>query len=661
MTKQEQFDRSYLEMARVWAKNSYCTRRKVGALLVKDRMIISDGFNGTPSGFENICEDPTTGKTKPYVLHAEANAITKVAKSGNNSEGATLYVTDAPCLECSKLIIQAGIKRVVYMIEYSVKDGIELLRNRSLQVRQYMKTLKLVLWSVIMLLAGSIITRVVMMRGNADRYYVDGHGWDKLELVLQQIDQNYVDDIDRSKLTEEILPVILGDLDPHSVYLPPENLKQANAELEGNFDGIGITFNVPEDTAIVISVIAGGPSERAGLMSGDRIMTVDGKNVAGVRIDQDSLVGMLKGVSGTKVRLDILRDGETVEFEVTRDKIPVKSIDVAYMLDDTTGYMKLSKFTRTSYEEFEAALPALLEAGMTKLIFDLRDNSGGYMDQALLLSNEFLPEESLIVYMEGAHRPRQNFYADGSGKCQDIELAVLVNENSASSSEIFAGAMQDNDRGLIYGRRSYGKGMVQEPIFFTDNSGIRLTVARFYTATGRCIQKPYTPGDGADYIYDIYERYVHGEMTSVDSIARNDSLKYITPGGNVVYGGGGIIPDVFVPIDTAGVTDLLIQINRQALTVKYASEAADKYRSELRDVASLDELNALLDSMDLENRFLAYLRLKGVTVDMEQWRVSRQFVLTQLRALVGRYSSLDDNAFYPILAEIDNVIQAAAE
>ena len=222
-----------------------------------------------------------------------------------------------------------------------------------------MKTLKLVLWSVIMLLAGSIITRVVMMRGNADRYYVDGHGWDKLELVLQQIDQNYVDDIDRGKLTEEILPVILGDLDPHSVYLPPENLKQANAELEGNFDGIGITFNVPEDTAIVISVIAGGPSERAGLMSGDRIMTVDGKNVAGVRIDQDSLVGMLKGVSGTKVRLDILRDGETVEFEVTRDKIPVKSIDVAYMLDDTTGYMKLSKFTRTSYEEFEAALPVL--------------------------------------------------------------------------------------------------------------------------------------------------------------------------------------------------------------------------------------------------------------------------------------------------------------
>ncbi|HIT48402.1 MAG TPA: S41 family peptidase, partial [Candidatus Coprenecus stercoripullorum] len=278
---------------------------------------------------------------------------------------------------------------------------------------------------------------------------------------------------------------------------------------------------------------------------------------------------------------------------------------------------------------------------------------------ALLLSNEFLPEGSLIVYMEGAHRPRQNFYADGSGKCQDIALAVLVNENSASSSEIFAGAMQDNDRGLIYGRRSYGKGMVQEPIFFTDNSGIRLTVARFYTATGRCIQKPYTPGDEMDYVYDIYERYAHGEMTDADSIVRNDSLKYITPKGNVVYGGGGIIPDVFVPIDTVGVTDLLIQINRQALTVKYASEVADGYRGRLREVSSLEGLNALLDSMDLEDGFLSYLARKGVAVDMDQWQVSRRFVLTQLRALVGRYSTLDDNAFYPILADIDNVIQAA--
>ena len=519
--------------------------------------------------------------------------------------------------------------------------------------------LRLVLWSVIMALIGSIITKAIDHRFDRTPALRPGHGWDKLELVLQQIEQNYVDSIDYGQVTEDILPVILGELDPHSVYLPPKNMEEANAELEGNFDGIGVTFNVPEDTAIIISVIAGGPSERAGLLSGDRIIAVDGRNVAGVKLDQDSLVGMLKGLSGTAVHLDIMRDREMVEFDVIRDKIPVKSIDVAYMIDDTTGYMKLSKFTRTSYTEFCEAVPSMLSAGMTRLIFDLRDNTGGYLDQALLLSNEFLPAGSLIVYMEGTHRPRQNFFADGTGQCQNIGLSVLVNENSASSSEIFAGAMQDNDRGTIYGRRTYGKGMVQEQIYFTDNSGIRLTVARFYTATGRCIQKPYTPGDELSYVYDIYRRYEHGEMTDADSIVRNDSLRYVTPAGKVVYGGGGIIPDVFVPIDTVGVTDLLVRINRQALAVKYSSEVADRYRQKLRGVSTLEELDTLLDSMDLESGFLAYLSRSGVTVDPHQWEISGDIVLVQLRALVGRYSPLDDRAFYPIIAAVDNVIEAA--
>ena len=522
-----------------------------------------------------------------------------------------------------------------------------------------LKILRNVLWALILLMTGGIIANLTNRRAERQTMLDSGHGWDKIRLVLEQIEQNYVDSIDYDKVTEDILPLILRELDPHSVYLPPKNLEEANAELEGNFDGIGVTFNVPEDTAIIISVIAGGPSERAGLLSGDRIIAVDGRTVAGVKINQDSLVGMLKGVSGSVVHLDIMRDQEMVEFDVTRDKIPVKSIDVSYMIDDTTGYMKLSKFTRTSHAEFSAAVPALLEAGMTRLIFDLRDNTGGYLDQALLLSNEFLPAGSLIVYMEGAHRPRQNFYADGTGQCQDIRLSVLVNEGSASSSEIFAGAMQDNDRAVIYGRRTYGKGMVQEPIFFTDNSGIRLTVARFYTATGRCIQKPYVPGDDLGYVYDIYERYEHGEMTSADSIVRNDSLRYETPKGKVVYGGGGIIPDVFVPVDTVGVTDLLVRINRQALAVKYSSEVADKYRSSLRQVKTLDDLNALLDSMDLEAGFLSYLSRCGVGVDHRQWAVSGDIVLVQLRALVGRYSPLDDRAFYPIIAAIDNVIQAA--
>lgn len=522
-----------------------------------------------------------------------------------------------------------------------------------------LKILRNVLWALILLMVGATMSNLMNRRSDRLAMQDAGHGWDKLKLVLEQIEQNYVDSIDYDKVTEDILPLILRELDPHSVYLPPKSLKEASAELEGNFDGIGVTFNVPEDTAIIISVIAGGPSERAGLLSGDRIIAVDGQTVAGVKINQDSLVGMLKGVSGSVVHLDIMRDGEMVEFDVTRDKIPVKSIDVAYMIDDTTGYMKLSKFTRTSYAEFSAAVPSLLEAGMTRLIFDLRDNTGGYLDQALLLSNEFLPEGSLIVYMEGVHRPRQNFYADGSGQCQDIRLSVLVNEGSASSSEIFAGAMQDNDRAVIYGRRTYGKGMVQEPVFFSDNSGIRLTVARFYTATGRCIQKPYTPGDELGYVYDIYERYEHGEMTNADSIVRNDSLRYVTPKGKVVYGGGGIIPDVFVPVDTVGVTDLLVRINRQALAVKYSAEVADRYRSGLRGIETLNELNALLDSMNLEAGFLSYLSRCGVSVDPRQWDISGDIVLVQLRALVGRYSPLDDRAFYPIIAAIDNVIQAA--
>ncbi|HIZ86285.1 MAG TPA: S41 family peptidase [Candidatus Coprenecus stercoravium] len=519
-------------------------------------------------------------------------------------------------------------------------------------------TLRFILWSLIMLLVGSIVTKVMYNRQDRQALRVSGHGWDKLALVLQQIDANYVDTVDYAEFTEAILPLIMNELDPHSVYLPPVSLQQADQELEGKFDGIGITFNVPEDTAIVINAIPGGPSERAGIISGDRIIAVDGDTVAGVHINQDTLVSMLKGPSGSEVRLDILRDGESVVFDVTRDKIPVKSIDAAYMIDDTTGYVRLSKFTRTSYQEFEQALPGLMESGMRRLIFDLRGNTGGYLDQALLLSNEFLPDGSLIVYMEGAHRPRQDFYADGAGKCQDLSLSVLIDENSASSSEIFAGAMQDNDRADIYGRRSYGKGVVQEPIYFTDNSGIRLTVARFYTATGRCIQKPYTPG-GTDYIYDIYERYRHGEMMDADSIPRNDSLRFVTPKGKVVYGGGGIIPDVFVPIDTAGVTALLASVNRQALTVKYSSEVADIYRSQLREVEDMAELNVLLDSMDLEKGFLAYMRSRGMDVDMAQWRISRDVVLTQLRALVGRYSTLDDRAFYQILAGIDNVIQTA--
>lgn len=516
-----------------------------------------------------------------------------------------------------------------------------------------LKILKYVLWGIILIMLGSIITKCAD-RKRGHYLVADQHNWDKVSLVLQQIERNYVDEIDYDAISEKIIPEILKELDPHSVYLPPEELKEADEDLQGNFDGIGITFNVPADTAVVISVITGGPSEKAGLIPGDRIVSIDGKVVAGVKFPQDSMIRLLRGASGTKVNVEIRRDGERVDFEIIRGKIPVKSVDVAYMMDDTTGYIKLSKFSRSSYVEFLKAMIKLRAEGIKKLVFDLRDNPGGYMDQALYLANEFLGKGDLIVYMQGLHRARQNFTADGNGLSQDIELVVLINENSASSSEIFAGAVQDNDRGTIVGRRSYGKGLVQEPIYFSDKSGIRLTVAKYYTPTGRNIQKPYEKGE---YMDDIVERYMHGEMMDEDSIPKNDSLRFVTPGGKVVYGGGGIIPDIFVPVDTVGVTDFLVRINRQSSQVKYSIEVADRYRKDLQKVTSLDELNLLLDSMDLESGFRKYLKRTGVPINEAQWKISEDIFMTQIRAMVGRYSKLEDEAFYPIIADIDNVIQ----
>lgn len=488
---------------------------------------------------------------------------------------------------------------------------------------------------------------------------VNNHKWDKLMLVLDQIDRNYVDTIDYAAVVEKVLPGLMQNLDPHSVYLPPVELEAADESLEGNFSGIGIQFNVPADTAIVISVIGGGPSEKAGLLSGDRIIKVDGRVVAGVKMNQDSLVRMLKGPRGSKVHIEVKRDNleELVPFDIVRDKIPVKSVDVALMVQDSLGYVKLSKFSRTSYKEFLMAVQPLREAGLKALVFDLRDNTGGYLDQALLLSNEFLQAGELVVYMEGRNRGRQDFHADGKGTLKDVELYVLVNENSASSSEIFAGAMQDNDRGTIVGRRSYGKGLVQEPVYFTDKSGIRLTVARFYTPTGRCIQKPYSD----DYQMDIVERYRHGEMLSADSIKRVDSLKFLTPKGKAVYGGGGIIPDVFVPIDTVGVTDFLIACNRKSLIIKYSNRLADMYRAQLRQVKDFAGLEELIASIDIEGGFLAYAKSNGIVPKKGEWEESRDVIIQQLCGLFGRYSVLDDNAFYPYILRIDNVMDKVKE
>ena len=426
--------------------------------------------------------------------------------------------------------------------------------------------------------------------------------WRKLNLILQEVEKNYVDTIDKKSMTDAAVKAALAELDPHSVYLPPVELTESETELAGNFDGIGIQFNVPEDTAIVLSVIPGGPSEKAGLNQGDRIIMVDQRTIAGNKTPQDSMVRLMKGPSGTKVKITVNRDGTLIPFEITRAKIPVNCVDAAFMINDTTGYIKLSKFTRTTHKEVSQAASKLLKNGMKRLVFDLRDNTGGYFDQALLLSNHFLQKNDVIVYMEGNHRPRQDYDADGRGDMKDIELSVLINEGSASSSEIFAGAIQDNDRGVIVGRRSYGKGLVQEPINFTDGSGVRLTVARFYTPSGRCIQKPYDK----DYAMDIYERYAHGEMMSADSMKVDTTDVYYTVRGRRVYGGGGIIPDVFVPIDTTKATDFYIKANRKATAMRFASSMFDKYKTALSDIDDFDRLSSWLDSIGLEKQFLEY-------------------------------------------------------
>lgn len=501
-------------------------------------------------------------------------------------------------------------------------------------------------------------TTVSKFRASDREFDGDYNRWRKLNLILEQVQENYVDTIDMKKMTDAAVVAALSELDPHSVYLPPVDLEESETELAGNFDGIGIQFNVPNDTAIVLSVIPGGPSEKVGLMQGDRIIKVDGEQIAGTKMPQDSMVRLMKGPSGSKVKITVSRDGAEIPFEITRGKIPVKCVDAAFMINDTTGYIKLSKFTRTTYSEFTEAGEKLLAKGMKRLIFDLRGNTGGYFDQSFLLCNEFLEKDAPIVYMQGLHRSRQDFNADGKGELKDIRLAVLIDESSASSSEIFAGAMQDNDRGVIIGRRSFGKGLVQEPINFTDGSGIRLTVARFYTPSGRCIQKPYD--NGTMYAYDIYERYKHGEMTDADSIQVDSSEVYYTVKGRKVYGGGGIIPDIFVPMDTTRATDFFIRCNRKATQMRFASEMFDRYKSRLSAIDDFNELSVYLDGLHLDRQFLDFAKNTDRLVPKPgEWAETEPYMMPQLKALVGRYSKLDDEAFYRFYLDIDETIAAA--
>ena len=482
--------------------------------------------------------------------------------------------------------------------------------------------------------------------------------WRKLNLILEQVQANYVDTIDMKKMTDAAVVAALSELDPHSVYLPPVDLEESETELAGNFDGIGIQFNVPNDTAIVLNVIPGGPSEKAGLQQGDRIVRVDDETIAGTKTPQDTMVSLMKGPSGSKVKITVSREGTEIPFEITRGKIPVHSIDAAFMINDTTGYIRLSKFRRTTYHEFAQASDKLLGQGMKKMIFDLRGNTGGYFDQSFLLCNEFLPKDAPIVYMQGLHRKRQDFTADGKGELQDVRLTVLIDESSASSSEIFAGAIQDNDRGTIIGRRSFGKGLVQEPINFTDGSGIRLTVARFYTPSGRCIQKPYS--DGTMYAYDIYERYKHGEMTDADSIKVDSSDVYHTLKGRTVYGGGGIIPDYFIAEDTTGITSYFTAVNNSGLIAAYSFEFADRYRKEFKEMKDIDEAVRFINSKNAVEDFIRFaerhnVKRRNLLIRKSYKRLERTVTANII------YDAFDMNEFVQYINRKDNIVNAAIE
>lgn len=504
---------------------------------------------------------------------------------------------------------------------------------------------------------GVLGTVIIGFIGKNNRKAVSDRDWSKLNLVLQKVRENYVDEVNVQEVTEAAIIAALSKLDPHSLYLPPTDLEEAETDLAGNFSGIGIQFNVPNDTAIVLEVIAGGPSEKAGLLPGDRILEVDGENIAGVKFPQDSMVKRLKGPAGTKVSVKISRDKEPVLFDIVRGKIPMHCVDASFMIGDTTGYIRLNKFSATTFQEVSEAAVNLMADGMKKLIIDIRDNTGGYFNQALLLSNLFLAKGDNIVNLAGLHRKREEYNADGRGLLQNIGLVVIINENSASSSEIFAGAVQDNDRGVIVGRRSYGKGLVQEPLYFSDGSAVRISVARYYTPSGRCIQRPYN-GD-EDYRMDLYKRYIDGEMFSQDSVRADTSEVYHTAAGRTVYGGGGIMPDIYVPMDTTRATDFYVKCNRKALPVRYSSMIFDKYKNKLGAIDNYGDLEDFLESINIPAGFLSFAAREGVYAQRGEWDATKSYLLPMLRSLIGRYSKLGQNAYYKLYLPVDDAVMVA--
>ena len=498
----------------------------------------------------------------------------------------------------------------------------------------------------------SLITRSGLMTTN------------KIMQTCMLVEHQYVDSISMDSLSELVIPLMMKELDPHSVYIPAREMQALNEPLEAQFDGIGVVFNAATDTVIVLNVVPNGPSAKAGIVAGDRIIEVNDTLVAGVKMPQNAIVKRLRGPRGSEVKLSLKRQGldELVDVKVVRDAIPINSIESSFMVNDEIGFIRLSQFARTSYIELMKSLAELRLQGMKKLIFDLRGNTGGFLDQAIMIANEFLPEGCLIVYTEDRQGEQMKQYSNGHGTSTDIELAILIDESSASSSEILAGAVQDNDRGVILGRRSFGKGLVQNQLPYSDGSALRLTIARYYTPTGRSIQKPYEKGKEEDYELDMVNRYRNNEFFSADSIHFVDSLKFSTPKGRTVYGGGGIMPDCFIPLDTTEMTKYFMEVSGRNIIYRYTLDYADKHRKELNEVKTLADLTALLDAdKGMFEDFVSYAARQGVKPVRRQIEYSRDVITAQLRAYIGRNTVLEDDGFYYNIFPIDEVVKKTIE
>lgn len=482
----------------------------------------------------------------------------------------------------------------------------------------------------------------------------------RIREVMSLIDGFYVDTVNQDDLEEKAIEELLKNLDPHSVFIASRDIQAVNEPLEGEFEGIGVEFNVLEDTIYVVNVIPGGPSYKAGLQAGDRIITVEDTLVAGVNIENETVIKKLKGPKGTKVHVGILRNrnGELLKYDITRGTIPVHSVDASYMIDQKTGYLKLARFSATTSEEVDEALEKLNDQGMQDLIFDLRGNPGGYLSAAIDVADEFLSGKKLIVYTMGRTQPKKSYKAGRTGKFEEGKLVVLVDEHSASASEIVSGAVQDWDRGLVVGRRSYGKGLVQEPFELSDKSVIRLTISRYYTPTNRSIQKPYT--DGYDkYQMEVYDRWEAGEMQVHDSVKSIDSLRYTTPSGRFVYGGGGIYPDIFVPIDTSFNRALVSSIYRKSLQRKFVYSYVDENKQSLKSYKSARVfLRQFQWTSTDKKRFKELLSSEDVTYDDSTWAQTEKYLLLEMKAILAR-QLFDINAYYMVSNQNDKVIIAA--